>query len=57
MPIIKDWLLERRIRRAQKALLAAEPGARAQHCAEFVRLIGMHSPQQVARMERERGLV
>lgn len=57
MSIIKDWLLERRIKRARMALLAADAGDRAQRCAEFKRLIRMRSPQQVGRMERERWLI
>lgn len=57
MSIISDWLLERRIRRARFALLRAAPGCRATACAEFMRLIKLRSPQQVARMERERGLI
>jgi hypothetical protein len=58
---IKDWLRERRIMQASNsALFWFRNGERtlARMCAEEVRReIAARSPQQVARMERARGLI
>lgn len=53
----KDKLIERLIDRAYRDLLAAEDSeAKASALRRMGRLCGLRSPEQVARMERQRGL-
>jgi hypothetical protein len=51
---IKDWLLEREIRRHQNAFVRDPSGATYE---PFRAAICRRSARQVARMERERGLI
>ena len=51
---INDIIHEWRIRRAMRRLLRYPTGANA---ASYNELLRARSPEQVARMERERGLV
>ena len=53
MPYLKDLLLERCIKHALE-VLEREKSPAAWH--EFANLIKQRSPEQVARMEREKGL-
>lgn len=50
---IKDWLLERRI----DAFVKQTRYEKRADWEEFSRLIQSRSPQQIARMERQKGLV
>jgi len=58
---ITDWQRERRIAQikasALEVLLRGEPGMTRAMWRELVNEINNRSPQQVARMERRRGLV
>ena len=51
-----DWIHETRIERAKSRMLFHDIQRRAA-CAEFTRLINARSPDRVARMEAERGMV
>ena len=53
---LRDAWLEVRIAVAQQRLVDAPAHLRHQRGREFMNLICQRSPQQVARMERERGL-
>lgn len=58
---LTDSALEREIQAALKASQQAQTEGRTrdahEHWAIFVYLVGRRSPQQVQKMERERGLV
>lgn len=51
-----DWLRERRIRRLRQQLLRVDPPLRAAIWRVMLAEIRLRSPQQVSRMERDRGL-
>lgn len=53
---IRDWILEKRITHCYHRLCNAEPSDKPSIWAEFVHLVNSRSPEQVARMEREKGL-
>lgn len=54
---LRDWLHERRIRRLRQQLLMVEPPLRAAIWRVMRAEINRRSPQQVARMNRDKGLV
>ena len=51
----EDELLERRIMVAPRRLLAASPGDRHELVQRYLELIRKSSPEQVRKMEQERG--
>ena len=54
---IREFIHELRIKYAQYRLLHAAQAERQQRGREFIDLIRQRSPEQVARMEREKGLI
>lgn len=57
LQFIKDYLHERRIRRERRAVVnASTMSDRALHARRMKALIAERSAEQVARMERARGL-
>lgn len=56
MTRIRDWLLERRIRAATRMFVIAPPEIRRAAFLRLRALTRLRSPEQVARMERKRGL-
>lgn len=54
---IKDWMHERRIAQLRKRLIEAREGERAAAWVALRMAIICRSPDQVSRLERDRGLV
>lgn len=54
--IVRDWILEKRINNCYRRLCRAGPADRPSIWIQFVRLVNSRSPQQIAKMEREKGL-
>lgn len=53
---LHDWLRERRIRRLRRQLVRVDPPLRAAIWRVMLTEIKQRSAEQVARMERDRGL-